>query len=223
MISDRPRNVDNEWCRWLRQLFHDDCFGMWFPFSLATRYTPEAARAANRQSLFGGSQSSVFRRRPDLTLNHRNKPRSLRFHSSSDIVLQEYSHFHGLFRTPSSAPSTWVPSTIRQNGQPLNIQMPSVLMEMLNLYPRDAMDDTVTPSCLGNLHIDNGGHRAIAMQPRFSRMRKRVLKYWRKRRDGEIREFKEAFFTPHEIGVVSALHSYRNQRTKTDTKKEHKR
>ena len=147
MIYNRHRNVDNEWCRWLRQLFHDDCFGMWFPFTLATRYTPEQLEH-RIASLCLGFTKFVFRRRPDLTLNHRKR------HGYCAFVLAATSysgvpHFHGLFRTPSSDPSIWVSGTIQQNGQPLTIQMPIVLMEMLKLYPRDAIDASDAPSVLG--------------------------------------------------------------------------
>ena len=203
MISDRPRHVDNEWCRWLRQLFHDDCFGMWFPFSLSTRYTPEQLeqRIASR-----------CRWKPDQTLNHRKR------HGYCAFVLPATSysgvpHFHGLFRVPSRDPSTWVPSTIQQNGQPLTIHMPLVLREMLKLYPRDPIDDTAAPSCLGNLHIHNDDHRAIAMH-HDSPDANRVLKYWTKRRDGERREFKEAFFTPHEIRAALPIRTGRTPFTK---------
>ena len=206
MIYNRPRHVDNEWCRWLRQLFHDDCFGMWFPFSLASRYTPEQLdhRIANLCLRF---THFVFRGRPDLTLNHRKR------HGLCAFVLPATSysgvpHFHGLFRTPSSNPSTWVSSTIRQNGQPLNIQMPLTLREMLNLYPRDAIDDSDAPSVLGNLHIDNDNRRVIAMH-HDSPDANRVLKYWRKRRDGEVRHFDCAFFTPHDIRAALPIRTGR--------------
>ena len=198
MICNRPRNVDNEWCRWLRQLFHDDIFGMWFPFSLATRYTAEQLehRIASR-----------CRWKPDQTLSHRKR------HGFCAFVLPATSyagvpHYHVLFRIPSSDPSTWVSGTIRQHGQPLNIQMPLVLMEMLKLYRRDAIDASDAPSCLGNLHIQNDDHRAIAMH-HDSPDANRVLKYWMKRSDGEVRHFDCAFFTPHEIRVALPIRTGR--------------
>ena len=206
MIIDRPRNVDNEWCRWLRQLFHDDIFGMWYPFSLTTRYTPEQLEH-RIASLCLGFTNFVFRGRPDQTLNHRKR------HGFCAFVLPATSyagvpHFHGLFRIPSRNHSNWVPSTIRQDGQPLNIKMPVALMEMLKLYPRDAIDASDAPSVLGNLHIDNDGRRAIAMY-HDSPDANRVLKYWRKRSDGERREFNCAFFTPHEIRAALPIRTGR--------------
>ena len=86
--------------------------------------------------------------------------------------------------------------------------MPPVLREMLDLYPRDAIDDSNAPSVLGNLHIDNDGRRAIAMY-HDSPDANRVLKYWRKRSDGERREFNCAFFTPHEIRAALPIRTGR--------------
>ena len=81
--------------------------------------------------------------------------------------------------------------------------MPPALSELFNLYPRDAIEESNTaPSVLGNLHIDNDGHRAIAMDHDSSDVN-RVLKYWRKRSDGELRDFDCAFFTPHEIRAAA--------------------
>ena len=212
MRTQRPRNVDAEWCRWLRQLFHDDSFGMWFPYSLSTRYTPEQLEQliAIRCRWFTNFESLnfVFQKRPEtLTLNYRKR------HGYCAFVLPATSyagtsHFHGLFRVLSRDPSTWVPSTIRQHGQPLTIQMPLALSEMLDLYPRDAVDDSAAPSCLGNLHIDNDGRRAIAMN-HDSPDADRVLKYWRKRSDGEVRHFDCAFFTPHEIRAALPIRTGR--------------
>ena len=213
MIYNRPRNVDNEWSRWLLQLFHDDIFGMWFPFSLSTRYTPEQLEQliASRCRWFTNfkvCEFFVFRGRPELTLNYRKR------HGYCAFVLPATSyagtsHFHGLFRVPSRDPSTWVPSTIRQHGQPLTIQMPPALSELFNLYPRDAIEESNTaPSVLGNLHIDNDGHRAIAMDHDSSDANG-VLKYWRKRRDGELRDFDRAFFTPHEIRLALPIRTGR--------------
>ena len=213
MIYSRPRNVDvdNEWCRWLRQLFHDDIFGMWFPFTLATRYTPEQLeqRIASRCRCF---TNFVFRGKPDQTLTQRKR------HGFCAFVLPATSyagvpHFHGLFRIPSSDPSNCGPGTIRQDGQPLTIQMPLVLREMLKLYPRDPIDDTAAPSCLGNLHIHNDDHRAIAMH-HDSPDANRVLKYWMKRSDGEVRHFDCAFFTPHEIRAALPIRTGRTPFTK---------
>ena len=202
MRTQRPKNVDAEWCRWLRQLFHDDVFGMWFAFSLSTRYSPEQLdqRIASRCRWFTNFKVCEFfgfRKRPELTLNYRKR------HGLCAFVLPATSyagvpHFHGLFRVPSSEPSNWVPGTIRQHGQPLTIQMPLVLRKMLNLYPRDAIDDSNAPSVLGNLHINNDGCRAVHMD-HDSPDANRVIKYFQKRNDGELRDFQSAFFTPHEI------------------------
>ena len=218
MIYNRPRNVDNEWCRWLRQLFHDDSFGMWFPYSLSTRYTPEQLEQliASRCRWFTNfkvCEFFVFRGGPELTLNYRKR------HGYCAFVLPATSyagtsHFHGLFRIPSSDPSTWVSGTIRQHGQPLTIHMPPALSELFNLYPRDAIEESNTaPSVLGNLHIDNDGRRALAMHHDSSDAN-RVLKYWRKRSDGEVRHFDCAFFTPHDIRAALPIRTGRTPFTK---------
>ena len=204
MISryNRPRNVDaTNGAGGCASYSMTTSFGMWFPFSLSSRYTPDQLdqRIASR---------CRFQKRPEtLTLNYRKR------HGRCAFVLPATSyagvpHFHGLFRVPSSEPSNWVPGTIRQHGQPLTIQMPLVLRKMLNLYPRDAIDDSNAPSVLGNLHINNDGRQAIAMHHDSSDAN-RVLKYWRKRSDGELRDFDCAFFTPHEIRAALPIRTGR--------------
>ena len=104
MIYNRPRNVDNEWSRWLLQLFHDDIFGMWFPFSLSTRYTPDQleqriARLCMQFTKF------VFRKRPELTL-------------STDVATVSAHSFFQRRRMPESHTSTVFSAFHRATGRP---------------------------------------------------------------------------------------------------------
>lgn len=161
-----------QYVRWLDQHLHDDSKGRYAAFSLSTSYVVKSIRKRLEARCL--DETFVF--------------------LLPSVSAGGNEHFHGLVRIPERSttdPRYWVPALISEESKDLGIYVP---LSIRNIFWNP--HSTQLESNLGDLHFDNDGERVHL----FTHQRGhayRVFRYWKKRRDGEIRHFGESEFIPH--------------------------
>jgi hypothetical protein len=180
--TERPRSLPlshqltvfetNQWIRWLNQHLHDDKNGRYAAFSLSTSYSVESIR------------KRFEARCPDETF----------IFLLPSVSAGGNEHFHGLVRIPERATTdlrSWVPVLISEDNSDLGIYVPQPIKSIF-WNPRS----TQLESNLGDIHFSSDGERIKLFTYRNGNAQG-VFRYWKKRRDGEIRHFGEGEFIPH--------------------------
>ena len=184
MNQTLKEKVANAWCRWLKQVIHDDAYGHWVAFTLTTRYRLSvlAQRFTERCRLVDGwtaDHSDLRMRRSGLCA-----------YILPAVSAANHSHFHGILRLPRSEcppDAEWVTVKIDEASKRLKISVPPILRALLWKKPDSPQ------STFGNVHLRHTDHRVELLDPKSGQS---VLSYWNQNRDGEHRDFDEAVFAP---------------------------
>lgn len=172
-VERDPREVRRAWTRWLKQHLHDDVYGRYVAFSLNTQYRKETLS----QKFSTRCPDGVF-----------------------VFLLPAVSragriHYHGFIRVPVErieALQDWTPAVICQQGCHYTIRVPRIIRNLLwNSHTKNE------ESAFGNLHLDNHDEH-LSLITYGSGGSQKILNYWNKTRDGEVRMFSEGEFIPHE-------------------------
>ena len=183
MASSQQRITD-AWCRWLKQLIHDDCAGRWVAFSLTTRYSILAL--AKR---FAEKCQAVDGWLPSDTPEHQRQNGTCAYILPSTSA-SDHRHAHGLIRIPADqcvSEGLWVSATIHRSNNPLTIAVPHVLKRLLWKHNDSPY------STFGNIHLRHENGRVDLLTPDSTQS---VLNYWNQNFDGEYRDFDQAVFAP---------------------------
>ncbi len=189
------------WASWTKQLLHDDHHGHWAAITLNTHYRQHALYQLMAQQCWDQSRLRPWDSRHDL-----------RAHGACFYVLPATTwagrqHFHGLVRVPRAdvePTQWWVPVVIREHSKPLTIRVPMALKRVLYRHPWT--HEYREESIFGDLHlrhvdgyVDFLGHDTATTES--------ILNYWRKRSDGELRNFNDSEFVPNEVRMALPIRS----------------
>lgn len=191
-VLNNPRSVVECWTHTNKQLIHDDVFGLWFAFSIATDLNPYSLQ---RHLLLRAHAAS---RRCGLS-EFNTSPTRVKHRGCCAFLLPATSyagfpHYHGMVRVPREYGTTEKVMCIHEEGKDKRICVPESVKSFL----------TSPPFALLNIHVLNedvldGISRAVPLHEHPDLASRRALDYWTHRSDGELRRFDEAEWVPWNV------------------------
>jgi len=193
-------DANKAWCKWFRQLIHDDYFGLWFAFSLTptkqsfTNTINNIRHRINRTNetngVFAGTGKQVIKR-----------------HGTMAFLLPAVSqgkhiHLHGAIRLPRLHCDKWVSTRIKDNNQHKEIAAPFDVRGLV--FP--TRYGTKIDKTFADLHICHDNGRMVDLRTEWQIADHRVFNYWINRDEpiavSEWRVFEEAEMYPHYIRLA---------------------
>ena len=188
-------HAKTSWCLWLRQTIHDDAHGTYFAASLNTHITHDVlVPKLDRRCQFQNTA---------LDLKETDSHARIRRRGTCVFVLPALSalgnhHYHLLIRVPKLYAEPWMPCDIHEHSRTISIDAPVIVRDVFRTRFGKTTDRAFT-----DLHILNDGRAAVPIE--FGDLDGVVMRYWKKRKDGEWRSFDHAEWVP--LNVRTALPS----------------
>lgn len=193
-------DANKAWCRWLRQLIHDDIYGVYCAFSL----TP------TKQNLI--STISNIRHRIDRTnatfgVFAGTGHQVIKRHAAMAFLLPAVSqgkhlHLHGAVRLPLLHCQEWVPTRIKHDNAQKDILAPLPVRDLV--FP--TRYGTKVDKTFADLHICHDNKRMVDLRDEWQIADHRVFEYWNNRDKpiavSEWRVFEESDTHPHYVRLA---------------------
>ncbi len=192
------------WKLWNRQLLNDDHQGDWYGFSLTTHLTtPFLIRKLERRCLY------VMDKRGLVVPLSDADPLPSRTHVRRNGVVvfllpatshAGHEHFHGMARVPKQQAATVM--TIYENDAQKQVVVPVDIHRVFQTQFGKGIDATFRNIHLlhDNVCVTMHGAQCVGTAEPLNRQldiaTHRVLRYWQKTDDGELRDFGESVWIP---------------------------
>lgn len=214
-------DANRSWKLWNRQLLNDDKYGDWYAWTLTTHLTPRFLfKKFERRCAFVMSKHGLSV--PLLPSDPLPSRTLARRHGVAIFVLPAVSvhghqHFHGLARVPRSQPLETF--TVREQEVKQTLRVPRDIAVIFQTRFGRGVDGTFSDVNIlhDNTPVICGGVECIAtalpVNERLDIAEHRVVNYWDKTSDGEVREFGSGEWVP--LWVRQALPSADTSRVKS--------
>ncbi len=193
-------DANKAWCRWFRQLIHDDIYGVWFAFSL----TPSKQNLTNTIS---NIRHRIDRTNATFGVFANTGNQVIKRHGAMAFLLPAVSqgkhlHLHGAVRVPRLHCDDWVPTRIKDDDKQKNILAPLPVRGLV--FPRRY--GTKIDKTFADLHICHDNERMVDLRDEWRIADHRVFAYWNNRDKpiavSEWRVFEESENYPHYVRLA---------------------
>lgn len=193
-------DANRAWCRWLRQLIHDDVYGVYFAFSL----TPTKQ---NLTSTISNIRHRIDRTNATFGVFAGTGRQVIKRHGAMVFLLPAVSqnthlHLHGAVRLPRLHCDDWVPTRIKDDNAPTDIFAPLPVRGLV--FP--TRYGTKSDKTFFDLHICHDNGRMVDLRDDWQIADHRVLEYWNNRSNpiavSEWRVFEESDAYPHYVRLA---------------------
>jgi len=198
--KDQTRS-NASWSQYLAQLINDDKLGSYCSWSLTTNATTDIIKPIlHRRCLVA---TNLHNPNPRRQLNREELMRWSRAelaHRGTMVFMlpatsiEGVTHFHGLIRTPREYCDALLPLKTYVDGTAQVVMVPQEIVFVFGPMRGDHKGNNL----LRNINITNDRNAAVLLH-KDDIVRARVLSYYQKTADGEVRDFTNAHFVPHLI------------------------
>lgn len=189
------------WSHYLAQLINDDKLGSYCAWSLMTKATLDVITPLlHRRCLVATNLHNPTPRRQLNRAELERWSRSQIAHRGTMVFIlpatsvEGVAHFHGLIRTPREFCDVVLPLNTYVNGTAMEVMVPQEVAFVFGAMRGDHKGNDL----LRNINLTHDKGRAVLLHV-DSVVREKVLSYYQKTSDGEVRDFTNAHFVPHII------------------------